>query len=108
LLILLSLTACTAAPPVPLARYLEHAEIQAETDTQRAALRQAFEDMLSPATEKLRTARYGPDQRTLPALLRAHLVPLEPVAVEDEEFYTQARDARVQAAVEALRQQLRE
>jgi len=106
-LIALALTACASAPPVALARYLEHAEIQAETDAQRATLGRAFDDMLQLQPEKLRAARYGPDRSTLPALLRAHLVPSEPVAVDDEEFYTQAGDARVRVAVGTLRQKLR-
>ena len=106
-LIVVALTACASRPPVALARYLEHAEIQAETDAQRATLGRAFDDMLQLQPEKLRTARYGPNQSTLPALLRAHLVPSEPVAVEDEEFYSQAGDARVRVAVGTLRQKLR-
>lgn len=108
ILLLLGSLSCRPTQEVALARYLEHAEIQAETDTQRATLSQAFEDMLRLEPENLRTARYGPEQRTLAALLRAHLVPSEPVAVEDEEFYTQARDARVQAAIGPLRQKLQE
>jgi hypothetical protein len=83
-LIVVALTACASPPPVALARYLEHAEIQAETDAQRATLGRAFDDMLQLQPEKLRTARYGPDQSNLPALLRAHLVPCAPVAAEDD------------------------
>jgi hypothetical protein len=97
---------CAENPPVALAQYLDQAEIQAETDEQRAALRQALDDMLRQPPEQLRTARYGVEQRTLPELLRAHLVPAGPVAVEDDEFYTQAQDARVKAAIARLQRQL--
>ena len=97
---------CAENPPVALARYLDQAEIQAETDEQRAVLRQALDDMLRQPPERLRSARYGAEQRTLPELLRAHLVPADPVAVEDDEFYTLAKDARVQAAIARLQRQL--
>lgn len=102
----LALAGCGDAAPVPLARYLEHVEIQAETDAQRTALAQAFDDMLRLRPEQLRAARYGPKRDPLPILLRDHLVPSEPVAVEDDEFYSQASDARVRAAVGTLRRKL--
>ena len=53
----LALAGCGDAAPVPLARYLEHVEIQAETDAQRTALAQAFDDMLRLRPEQLRAAR---------------------------------------------------
>jgi hypothetical protein len=108
LVAVMSLTTCTStAPPVALARYLDGVEVQAETDAQRAILTQALDDMFQQPPATLRAARYGPDQRTLPALLRAHLVPSEPIAVDDEAFYTQAGDPQVRAALGTLLQKLR-
>lgn len=89
------------------AKYLEGAEIQAETDAQRAVLAQALEDMATLQAEGLRGKRYGPDQKPLAALLRAHLVPAGPVAVEDDQFVTQAGEPEVRAAVEKLRGKLK-
>jgi hypothetical protein len=103
----LCLSACAKASPPPLARYLEHAEIQAETDAQRAELNGALGDLVRLEPAALRTKKYGPDQQPLPAFLRAHLVPAEPVAVEDEEFYTAAGNPQVRTAVAALQTRLR-
>lgn len=100
------LTACAGWQPVALARYLEHAEIQAETDAQRAVVGHALDDMLRLQAAKLRTIRYGESRSALPGLLRAHLVPSAPVSVEDEEFYLQTGDSRVRSAIETLKKKL--
>lgn len=87
-----------------LAAYLTGAEIQAETDEQRATLRLAFDDMLTKRPDQLRAARYG--SKPLPAFIRAHVVPTRPVPVEDEEFYRGASTAAVRAAILTLRDKL--
>ncbi|MCW5665737.1 MAG: hypothetical protein KIT35_18055 [Piscinibacter sp.] len=103
----LLLAACgdrAAAPPAPaasaassqaraqadaLVALLRGAEIQAETDAQRAELRRALQDLRDRPLAELQGARYaGPDgtpgQRGLADLLRAHLVPAQPAAIELE------------------------
>lgn len=102
----LAFSACVGAHRAPLARYLASAEVQAETDVQRAMLRRAVHDMLDLPPERLRGARYGGKGWTLPRLLRANLVPAQPAALEDSDFYTQARDARVRASLEVLKRKL--
>ena len=103
ILIVCLLAACADAGSEHLAKYLEGAEIQAETQEQRAVLAQALSDMLRLPPTGLRAARYGPDNRPLPDLLRAHLVPSEPVPLDDEEVYSQAGEPRARAAIESLR-----
>lgn len=88
------------------ALYLAGAEIQAETPQQREALRKALDDMLSLTPDQLRQTRYGSEHKTLPALLRTHIVPPAPVPAEDNDFYAQAENPKVRAAVEILRAKL--
>lgn len=85
-----------------LARYLAGAEIQAETGDQRAAVRQALNDMTTLSQEQLRKTHYGPEKQSLPVFLRAHVVPSAPVPVEDDDFFTKAADPGARAAVKKL------
>ncbi|MBX3605486.1 MAG: hypothetical protein KF788_09445 [Piscinibacter sp.] len=66
---------------------LQGAEIQAETDAQRAELRRALQDLRDKPPAELAAARYAgadgqPGQRSLEEILRAHLVPDRPVAID--------------------------
>lgn len=68
-------------------RLLRNAELQTETDTQRAELRRALQDLRDLPPAELRAARYaGPDgtpgQRSLAEVLRAHVVPAQPAAID--------------------------
>ena len=70
-----------------LVRLLRGAEIQAETDAQRAELRRALQDLRDRPPAELAALRYAgadgtPGQRSLAEVLRAHLVPAQPMAVE--------------------------
>lgn len=75
------------ATPAALASLLRGAELQAETDTQRAELRRALQDLRDLSPAELQAARYaGPDgtpgQRSLAEVLRAHVVPAQPAAID--------------------------
>lgn len=70
-----------------LVRLLHAAEIQAETDEQRAELRRALQDLRDKPRPALDLARYAaadgqPDQRRLLEVLRAHVVPPAPVELD--------------------------
>jgi len=70
-----------------LVAYLQGAEIQAETDAQRDVLRRALRDLASLPPAELRAARYPssdgrPAQRDVVQVLRSHLVPARPQAVD--------------------------
>jgi hypothetical protein len=82
-----SLAAAASVAESPVAAYLTGAEIQAETDAQRRELRRALADLIDQPAETLRTARYAgpqgePAQRDLVQLLRAHVVPASPHALD--------------------------
>jgi hypothetical protein len=105
-LLVLTGVACTPQAEPALARYLAGAEIQAESDEQRQILAAALDDMSRLPEGELRSKRYGPRELPLPSLLRAHLMPAEPIAVEDNEFYEDGDDPRVRDAIAKLRQRL--
>lgn len=72
-----------------LVQWLSGAELQAETDAQRAELRRALQDLRDRPLAELQAARYAgadgtPGQRSLVELLRAHVLPARPVAVDLE------------------------
>ena len=100
------LVACANNDTPAAALYLSGAEIQAETDDQRMAVRQVLNDMTTLSSELMRNARYGPELKTLPAFLRSHVVPSAPVPIEDDDFITQADNPSVRAAVEELRRKM--
>ena len=102
-----------SATPAPAAAnalvgYLRGAEIQAETDGQRATLRQALHDLQTLPAAELRAARYAAAdgraaQRDLVQVLRAHVVPPTPQAIEIEQLL---QDRETDAGRAALRETL--
>lgn len=90
--------------------YFAEAEIQAETDEQRAELRRALADMLALTVAELQTRRYADYDgtkgvRSLPELLSAHLVPTRPQVIVPVRFFA---DMKVPDAQAAIRKKLRE
>jgi len=93
--------------------YLAGAEIQAETDAQRAELRRAFNDMLSRPADELRTRRYAgfdgtPAARSLPELLSGHVVPRTPQAIDTARFFEDTRSPAARRAVRRLLRQMKQ
>lgn len=89
-----------------LVQWLQGAEIQAETDAQRAELRRALQDLRDKPPAELAAARYaGPDgtpgQRGLAELLRAHVVPARPVELVLDELVAGRAGAEGRAALDA-------
>jgi hypothetical protein len=84
------------------AEFFSGAEIQAEAPEQRQVIHKALDDMLLLPSEDLLQVRYGADHKTLPEVLRSHLVPLAPVAVTDDDFYNQTSDVKVREAIKSL------
>jgi hypothetical protein len=86
--------------------YLSGAEIQAETDAQRAELRAAFRDMLALSAAELQARRYAghdgqPGALTLVQLLTAHVVPPTPQALVPARFFEDVKRAVAQDAIRA-------
>lgn len=84
--------------------YLQGAEVQAENDAQRRELQRALADLLYQPAETLRAARYSaasgePGQRDLAQLLRGHLVPASPQALDTDQLFAAKDDPQVRAAV---------
>ena len=106
-------TSAASATPAPaagnaLVGYLRGAEIQAETDGQRATLRQALHDLQTLPAAELRAARYAAAdgraaQRDLVQVLRAHAVPPTPQALEIEQLL---QDRETDAGRAVLRETL--
>ena len=106
-------SAAASATPAPaagnaLVGYLRGAEVQAETDGQRATLRQALHDLQTLPAAELRAARYAAAdgraaQRDLVQVLRAHVVPPAPQAIEIEQLL---QDRETDAGRAALRETL--
>lgn len=98
-------------PPVnSVAKYLESAELQAETDSQRREIQRALTDMLEKPAVKLRAQKYAdyqgtPNMWTLPRLLTAYFVPKTPQVLEPRLFY---KDVSKPAAKVAIRSKLKE
>jgi hypothetical protein len=125
LLFVLSFTGCerqgTVAAPDPSPRqaavpansvvtYFSGAEIQADGDAQRAEVRRALEDMLALPIAELQTRRYAGydgsrDARTLVELLRGHVVPAAPQAIDPGRFFADLKAPPAQAAVRATLEQ---
>ena len=94
-------SAAAAEAPGVIARFLDGAEIQAETDAQRRELRRALADLLVRPAAELRGARYAGGERSLVELLNAHLLPATPQRLEPESFFADLAHAPAQAAVRA-------
>jgi hypothetical protein len=108
--------ASIAAPAAPasalpaadnrLVQLLQGAEIQAETDAQRAELRRALQDLRDKPPAELAAARYAgldgtPGQRSLAEVLRAHVVPAQPVEMLLDELIAGREGAAGRAALDA-------
>jgi len=103
-------TMATAATANSVAEYIADAEVQAETDEQRAELRKAFSDMLVLTAADLQTRRYASydgtkGARSLVDLLNAHLVPAKPQVIVPSQFFA---DIKAPAAQAAIQKKLRE
>lgn len=113
----LSLLAATAAlawaktptrPPV--LDYLEGSEYQGEA-SQRANFLKGLDDALSLAPEELQKRRYADytgkaRQWDLATLFKKHLLPDKASRTLGDNFYSDLKDARVQAYLQALRKRL--
>jgi hypothetical protein len=87
--------------------YFARAEVQAETDKQRAELRRALADMLNLGDAELRAARYAgfsgqPGQRDLVELLHGHVVPASPETLSMDLAIATRASPQARAAVKAL------
>lgn len=94
-----------------LALYLRGAEIQAETDVQRAELRRALHDLLDQPAAYLRSARYAgfdgtPAQRSLVQVLKGHVVPEQPTALDVDELIAGREQSDARAALRATIEQI--
>lgn len=98
-------TASTTTAVNSVAEYIADAEIQAETDGQRAELRKALSDMLMLTAADLQTRRYADyngtkGARSLVELLNAHLVPAKPQAIIPAQFFADIKAPTAQAAIQ--------
>jgi hypothetical protein len=90
----------------PVANYLRGAELQCETDEQRANIVTALNDALTLPRESLAARRYknyqGQEgQWDLPTLISRHFVPDHAGAILGDHFY---RDVKAKEAHEVIRQ----
>ena len=90
----------------PVANYLRGAELQCETDEQRANIVTALNDALTLPGDTLAVRRYknyqGQEgQWDLPTLIYRHFVPDHPGAILGKRFY---RDVKAKEAQEVVRQ----
>ena len=86
------------------ARFLEGAELQAETDGQRREIARALQDMLNMPAGELGKQRYsdysGNDAAwTVTELLKAYFVPTQPMRLHPERFYREVGQPEAKAAV---------
>jgi hypothetical protein len=109
-------TTATATPPAPASSaivgsavvdYFAKAEVQAETDMQRAELRRALTDLLNMGDAELRAARYAsfsgqPGQRDLVKLLHGHVVPASPETLTMDLVLATRASPQARAAVKGL------
>jgi hypothetical protein len=94
------------ARPNPVANYLRGAELQCETDEQRANIVTALNDALTLPGDTLAARRYknyqGQEgQWDLPTLLYRHFVPDHAGAILGDHFYS---DVKAREAQEVIRQ----
>jgi len=87
-----------------IARYLDGAELQAETDGQRREIARALQDILNIPVAELRKQRYSDyageaTAWTVTDLLRAYFVPRQPMSVDPERFYREVGQPQAKAAV---------
>lgn len=101
LLVMLLPATLHAASKNVVVRYLQHAELQAETKEQEAEIARALKDMLDKPVADLKAARYAdyqgkPGAWTLPELLHHYYVPDSKMSLDDDAFYRDlsAREAR--------------
>jgi hypothetical protein len=92
------------------AAYLTGAELQLETDSQRAEITRALRDMLEKSPEQLKASRYAdyqgrPGAWSAVELLRRYFVPDRPRSLNEECFYRDVSEARaaIQKHLNALR-----
>jgi hypothetical protein len=96
LIVALALAACGAQPGSgnSVAAYLENAQVQAETDAQRLQVRRALTDIIEKPASDLRAQRYrdhsGAQAWLVSDVLRAHVVPSTPQALDPERFFDDA------------------
>ena len=105
-----------SAQPVPLpaplatsnavATYFTGAEIQAETDEQRAEVRKALADMLALNADELKAKRYADfagtaNRRTVVELIANHVVPSAPHMLDASVFFADVKSPQAQIAVRA-------
>ena len=98
-----------AFPPVW--SYLEGCEFQAEDEGQRANFRKGLDDALSLPVAELKARRYADyqgkaGQWDLETLFRKHLLPAQAGRTLGGNFYTDLKDLRVQAQLQALRKKI--
>jgi hypothetical protein len=84
--------------------YLEHAELQCETEAQRQSVVGALEDILALSEAELRQRRYAdyagqPDAWDLPTLLSRHFVPDRQGRTLGPNFYSDAKSPAAQSLV---------
>ena len=88
------------------ATYFTGAEIQAETDEQRAEVRKALADMLALNADELKAKRYADfagtaNQRTVIELIANHVVPSAPHMLDASVFFADVKSPQAQIAVRA-------
>ena len=88
------------------ATYFTGAEIQAETDEQRAEVRKALADMLALNVDELKAKRYADfagtaNRRTVIELIANHVVPSVPHMLDASVFFADVKSPQAQIAVRA-------
>lgn len=88
------------------ATYFSGAEIQAETDEQRAEVRKALADMLALNADELKAKRYADfagtaNRRTVVELIANHVVPSAPHMLDASVFFADVKSPQAQIAVRA-------
>ena len=96
----------SVASPSVVASYLTGAEIQTETDDQRAEVRTALADMLMLTADELQAKRYADfagvaNKRTLVELISNHLLPSAPRLLDAATFFADVKSLEAQSAVRA-------
>lgn len=86
------------------ASYFTGAEIQAETDAQRAEVQRALVDILTLGVDELKAKRYADyagakDKRTVLEIVADHVVPATPKRLDASAFFADVKSAQAQAAV---------
>ena len=95
----------------PVANYLRGAELQCETDEQRANIVTALNDALTLPRESLAARRYknyqGQEgQWDLPTLISRHFVPDHAGAILGDHFYRDVKAREAQAVIRQILQRI--